>query len=385
MYTIALKMLTEDRAKYIGMILSLSFSALIITQQSAIFLGLMKRTYSYITDTTQPDIWVMDANVLMIDDVKPLRDTDLYRVKSIPGVAWAVPLFKGLIRARMSDGHYQICNLIGIDNDTLIGAPYKMLEGDVRQLRYPDAVIVNSVGAEDKLATEQGPGKPKIPLQVGEVLELNDKRAYVVGICDITRPFFSQPVIFTTYNRALDFSPYERKLLSFILVKADPSITSAKLCERIQEKTPFAAYTSEQFKNVTIMYYLKNTGIPINFGLAVFLGILVGAVIAGQIFYNFVTDNLKYLALLSTMGASRNLLAKMTLVQALWVALLGWGIGSGVAALIGYFSRYTELTFHLPWQLFIGTGVIIFLICGVSALINIRRIYNIELSSVFKK
>lgn len=384
MYRIALKMLIEDKAKYFGMILSISFSTLIITQQAAIFIGLMLRTISTIEDINQPDIWVMDANVQMIDDIKPLRETDLFRIRSIQGVAWAMPLFRGQLRARLSSGKFQTCTLVGVDDATLIGAPYKMVSGCVEALRYPDAVIVDQVGSLDKLAIECADGV-KVPLNVGSVMELNDRRAYVVGICDIKRPFFSQPVIYTTYSRALQYAPYERKLLSFILVKSDKGISPKQLCDRIKCITPFAAYTNKEFEWITIWYYLKNTGIPINFGLAVLLGILIGAVIAGQIFYNFITDNLKYLALLSVIGASDGLLARITILQALWVALLGWGIGSGFAAFLGYATRNTELSFHLPWQLFIGCGLIIFFICAASALMNIRRIFNIDLAMVFKQ
>jgi len=179
-----------------------------------------------------------------------------------------------------------------------------MLEGDPTYLRFPDAVIVNKIGAEDKLAREQGPGLPKIPLRVGDELELNDRRAKVVGICDVTRTFQSQPLLYMTYNRALTYSPLQRKMLSFILVKSDGSMSQKALCDKIRKQTGFAAYTKEEFEQLTVDYYLKYTGIPINFGLAVLLGLLIGAAIAGQIFFNFVSDNLKYLALFSVMGAS---------------------------------------------------------------------------------
>jgi len=46
----------------------------------------------------------------------------------------------------------------------------------------------------------------------------------------------------------------------------------------------------------------------------------------------------------------------MTLLQAAWVAFLGWAIGSGSAALIGFSTQNTELSFRLPWQLFVGAG-----------------------------
>lgn len=385
MYYIALKMLVEDKAKFIGMILSLSLSAIIITQQMAIFIGLMTRTYSTITDTPQADIWVMDPNVKYIDDIKPLRDTDLYRVKSIDGVKWAVPFYKGLIRAKLSNGQFQTCIVYGIDDTTLIGAPHTMIKGRIEDLRQTDAIIVNNVGAEDKLAIEEEPGKQKIPLSIGDQLELNDKRANVVGICEITRTWGTFPVIYTTYNRALSFAPYERKLLSFILVKSDGTITPQELCKKISCITQFAAYTQKEFENKTVMYYMKYTGIPINFGIAVILGLLVGAAIAGQIFYNFTTDNLKYLALFSVMGAQSSLLAKMTLLQALWVGILGWGIGTGGSALIGLMTRKTELSYQLTTPLFIGSAIVIVLICIIASLISISRIYRIELETLFRR
>ncbi len=384
MYKIALKMLIEDSAKFIGMVLSLSFSAIIITQQTAIFKGVMKRTYSTITDTAVADIWVMDPNVKYIDDILPLRDTDLFRVRSIQGVKWAVPFFKGLIRARMTTGQFQTCILIGIDDSTLIGAPHTMLEGKIEDLSGPDAVIVNKVGTEDKLARYQGPGLPKIPLRVGDQLELNDQRANVVGICDVTRTFQAQPVIYTTYNQALKYSPFERKLLSFILVKSDGTVPIKELCKKISQTTHFAAYTKKEFEEITMDYYLRNTGIPINFGIAVLLGLLVGAVIAGQIFYNFISDNLKYLALFLVMGAPRWLLVQMALLQALWVGILGWSIGSGCSALIGFLTQKTELSYHLSWGLFLGTGFTIICICIFALLVSIARIFKIELASVFK-
>jgi putative ABC transport system permease protein len=220
---------------------------------------------------------------------------------------------------------------------------------------------------------------------VGDEIELNDKRAICVGICQVTRTFHSEPVIYTTYTNATYYVPFERKLLSFILVKANGSVTPKELCARITQRTGLAAYTKKEFEQKTVWYYLANTGIAINFGLAVLLGLLIGIAIAGQIFYNFITDNLKYLALFSVMGASRKLLAQMTLIQALWLALLGWTIGVGAASLIGLLAMQTELSFNLPWQLFLLVGFLMLGICAGAALVSIRRIYQIELAGIFKR
>jgi len=337
MYAIALKMLVGDRGKYLGIIMGLSFAALLITQQSSIFTGLMTRTYGAITDLSQPDIWVMDPKVQFIDDVKSLQDTELYRVRGIPGVAWAVPLYKGLLKARLESGNFQICNVLGLDDATLIGGPPVMMEGSLSDLRRQDSIIVNDVGAKTRLASPpKEPGGAPIPLRVGDTLEINDHRAVVVGICRVSRTFQSQPVIFTTYTRATSFAPRERKLLSFVLVKAEKGEDLQGLCDRIQKRTGLAAYTAQQFKDLTYGFFMNNTGIPINFGIAVALGFLTGTAIAGQTFYNFTLENLRYFGTLKAMGATNSLLLRMIILQALVVGAIGYGLGVGGASLFGY-------------------------------------------------
>src|SRR5208282_6552408 len=96
---IAVKMLVGDRAKFLGIVMGLTFSSLLITQQGSIFCGLMLRTCAQITDITGADLWVMDPAVRYIDDVKPMLENNLYRVRGVAGVLWAVPLYKGLARA----------------------------------------------------------------------------------------------------------------------------------------------------------------------------------------------------------------------------------------------------------------------------------------------
>ena len=385
MYSIALKMLIGDRGKYLGIIMGLTFASLLITQQSSIFTGLMTRTYGAITDLSQPDIWVMDPKVQFIDDVKPLQDTELFRIRSVEGVEWAVPLYKGLLKARLEDGNYQICNVFGLDDATLIGGPPYMLEGRLSDLRRQDAVIVNDVGARTRLSKpSKVPGGKPEPLKIGDTLEINDRRAVVVGICRVSRTFQSQPVIFTTYSRATTFAPKERKLLSFVLVKAKEGENLKKLAARIRERTDLAAYTAQEFKDLTYNYFVKNTGIPINFGIAVGLGFVIGTAIAGQTFYNFTLENIRYFGTLKAMGATNGILLRMILLQALVVGALGYGLGVGGASLFGYLLGGTELAFRLTKDLLIFSGGAICLIIVFSALISIRKVMKLEPAIVFK-
>ena len=92
---VALKMLTGNKGKYIGIILGVAFAALLISQQASIFCGMMLLTTSQIKDIDGADIWVMDPNVRFVDDVKPISENELYRVRGVEGVGWAVRLHKG--------------------------------------------------------------------------------------------------------------------------------------------------------------------------------------------------------------------------------------------------------------------------------------------------
>ena len=384
MELIALKMLVGDRAKYLAMIMGVVFASMLITQQEAIFCGIMARTCSAITDTGLPDIWVMDEKVQFIDDTKPLQDTELYRVRGVSGVQWAVPFYKGLLKSRMDDGSFQSCNVFGLDDATLIGGPPEMVVGELANLRRADGVIVDVVGAADKLARHDANGKP-IPLKQGDILELNDHRAVVVGICRTSRTFQSQPVIYTTYSRATLFAPRERKLLSFVLVKAKPGVDRAALCERIKSVTGLGALGRDEFRWKTMLYFMKNTGIPINIGIGMIMSFVVGTAICGQTFYSFTLDNLKYLATLKAMGASNFRLLAMITLQALLVATIGFGVGVGMASSIGkIFGGRTELAFLLPWQALVITAGVVVVIVVISSIFSIHRVIRLEPAIVFK-
>lgn len=380
---VAFKMLVGDRAKYLGIVFGVAFASLLITQQAGIFVGLMSRTYGAIADLGYPDIWVMEDKVQFIDDVKPMPETALYRVRGVDGVEWAVPLYRGLLKARLDDGNYQACFVTGLDDETLIGGPPEMLEGSLQDLRQADGIIVNDVGAQGMLA-KRGPNGERVPLKIGDTIELNDHRAKVVGICRVGRSFNSQPAIFTTYTRATTFAPFERKLLSFVLVKAKPGVPVEELCRRIKESTGYGAYTQAGFQKKTYDYFFENTGIPINFGISVALGFLVGFAIAGQTFYQFTLENLRHFGALKAMGAGTGTLVRMIFLQALLVGGMGYGIGVGVASFFGYLTRNSELSFVLPGWLMIGTLVGVLIITLTASLVSMIKVFRLEPAIVFK-
>lgn len=396
---IAVKMLVGDRAKFLGIVMGLSFAALLITQQGSIFCGIMLRTCGQVSDVTGADLWVMDPAVRFIDDVKPMLENSLYRVRGVDGVRWAVPLYKGLARAKInpvvSRGDQRTVIeqvvLLGLDDATLVGAPQrdKILAGSLRDLRLPDAVMVDYSRLEKLYPGEDW----KNSARIGKVFyqrflrrqfEMNDHRALIVGVCEATRTFQTNAVVYTTYSRAKTYAAQERKILSYVLAKAEPGLEPEAVARRIRETTGLGAKTSKEFMWMTINYYMLYTGIPINFGITALLGFLVGTAIAGQTFYNFTIENLKQFGALKAMGATNGRIVGMILLQAVIAGFLGYGIGVGAAALFGIKTANTELAFFTPWQLLPITAGAIVLICVLSSMLSVRRVIQLEPAIVFR-
>ncbi|QJW94572.1 ABC transporter permease [Frigoriglobus tundricola] len=377
---IALKMLMGDRSKYFAIVFGVSFACFLIAEQSAIFCGVMLRTVSPIRDTHGIDIWVMNSNVRYVDDLKPISDDDLYRVRSVPGVDWAVSLYRGQGQVQLASGVYQGVILMGLDDASLTGAPVHMLMGRIGDLQIPDSILVDEAGFH-----QMWPGEP---VRTGKVIEMNQRRAVVVGVYRAAQTFMTMPIIYTRFSQATLFVPPTPtgRLTPFVLAKARPGTDPEDLARRIQARTGLKALTNEGFANLTMGYYLGHTGIPLNFGTTVVLAFLVGTAIAGQTFYLFTVENLKQFGTLKAMGMSDRRVVVMILTQGLVVGGIGYGIGVGLATVYGIFAQRALplLAFFLPWQVLALTAAAMIVIVLLASLVSIRRALVLEPAVVFQ-
>ena len=375
---IALRMLTADRSKYLGLVFAIAFCTFLLQNQSSIFAGILRRTGNQISDVTEASVWVMDPKTEYFEQTKALKDTDLLRVRGVAGVAWAVRLFKGNPIAKTESGKYAATTMIGIDDDTLVGAPRKMLLGRWQDLQKPDSVIVDRAGYQLLY-----PGEPE---RLGRTIELNDHRVTIVGISDAAASFLSLPIMHARYSEAIQFQGQERKQLSYVLAKPLAGITPEQLCSRIEAATGLRARTTDQFRWDCIRYYLRNTGIPVNFGITIFIALVVGTVVAGQTFYLFTIDNLRQFGTLKAIGVADRTLVGMILLQALNAGAIGFAIGTGMEV------TFVEIFLHkiatrgliLLWQsVAIAAACIVFVVLFASWL-SIRRVLRLEAATVFR-
>lgn len=388
MIGLALKMLFGDTAKYLMLVAGLFFATFLIVQQASVFCGLMRWTTATLKNVGAP-IFIVEERVEQVNETNPMRDTDVARIRSVSAVRWAMPLYSGIQRVRLEDGSFKTVQLVGIDAASLAGAPARMVEGNLEDLRLPNTVVI------DELATvrlSSNPRDPKKKIKIGDQFEINDVEARVVGICKAMRSFTGGPYIWTTYERALQYTPTSRKMLTAVIAAPVQGMTSDQAAAEIQRTTGLRAYVNrdfgenpKDFNTATVWWYVKNTGIPISFGTTVVIGFIVGVAIACQTFYAFVLDNLKHLGALKAMGMSNFRLSLMLVVQALTVGIIGFGLG--LLATSGFAMGAIENgqpPFYMPWQIPVAAFLAVQLICMLAALMGIIRLGLYEPAMVFR-
>jgi putative ABC transport system permease protein len=375
---LAFRMLTGDRSKYLSLIFSVTFATLLMTQQVSIFMGIVKRSASQIIDMRDADLWIMDNKVRFIDEAPYLPPTDLQRVRGVDGVEWAVRFHKSNVNARLEDGNFRTAVLMGLDDTTLVGAPREMIEGKVEDLRRPDAVIIDKAGYEYMW--------PKQPYRIGHEFQILNRRAVLVGICKASAPFTTLPILYTRFSQAERNHAGERNVMNYILAKPEPGRDPLEVCQNIEQRTGLMALTQDGFFWKTINYFLGSTGIPINFGITIALGFIVGVAVAGQTFYLFTLENLKQFGALKAMGVTNMRLIGMILLQATIVGVTGYALGLGMtAAFFTYTNRITHLAgIHMTWVAACGVGIAVLLIILITSLVSLRKVLILEPAVVFR-
>lgn len=374
MFRIAMRMLFGDRTKYVTLVLGLAFAALLMNQQGAIFLGLLTQATGPLQNVTQPDLWVTDPDTPWIAEYRSLEDRKLARVRSVPGVEWAEPFFSNYAVCELANGSFKKLQMIGLARSTLVGRPPEMVEGRIEDLWIPDAIVVE----RSSMAMLGG-------ARVGDVLKINDRRAVIVGVCKARKGFESNAIIYTTFDRAVDYAPVGRQKISYILVKVKAGFGVAKVQAGIDALGDVLALTTQQFRLRSIWFIVVATGIGVNFGITIALGFVVGLLLSASIFYQFTLENLRHFAVLKALGTPTKTLLGMVLLQALVVGVVGFGIGTGVAGVFAILSQTyeSELQVFFPWQLLVGSFIATMGTIMAGSVLSIRRVVRVDAGTVF--
>ncbi|MGN6320105.1 MAG: ABC transporter permease [Dyella sp.] len=374
LFKLAYKLLVNDRGKFYALLLGITFAVFLMVEMTSLFAGILNRSASTVTNVGAT-IWIMDPAVNTVASSIPMPDYLLNAVRSIRGVHYAVPLYSGGAQVKLKGGAYQAVTVMGLDDTSLVGRP-ALEQGHIQDIYAENAFIVVDDAEFSKL------GKPAI----GAEFELNDHRGVVVGIAKVNAfGLFGIPTLYTTYRRATEYIPNPRFTISYIL--AEP--TDAQAIPAIKREVAalgYLALTKDEFDKRIADFYKYQTGVGTNIMLMTIISFIVGLTISAQTFYTFVLENLDKFGALKAIGAKGYELTYMILFQVTFTSLTGYGLGTGLCALMIMVARlrlpdYAALI-TVP-NLGLALGMVM-LIAAVSSYISIRKVLKVEPFDIFR-
>ncbi|MCE7974326.1 MAG: hypothetical protein DYG92_08405 [Leptolyngbya sp. PLA1] len=396
MIRIGLRMLTGQAARWWGVVLGVLLCTFLICHMLSMFTGMMRRSYALVSDIPEARIWVMDPAVEYADEPAGLPPTSLHRVRGVSGVAWAVPFYSGSMRVRLPHGAYKPVLLIGVDDETLIGAPRDLVAGDLASLRATDAVIVDDAATRSTLRTVDAPS-PRAPgwnpprldvetreMRIGDEMTANDHRMVVSGVARLTPRFLARAVVYTTYSRAESITPRQRNFMSFVLASPGPGEDAAAVARAIEAATGLRARTSAEFSDDTYWYYVRTTGVVARIAMMITIAVVVGVSVSSLLLYLFTVDNARYYVTFKALGAPTSMILRIVAAQALASGAAGFGLGVGASALLGSVISAEAMPYALtPWTMLFA-GVVVLVVCVVSAVLSSLRLLKLDIGTVFK-
>jgi len=371
---IALKLLVNDRSKFIALLVGITFAVFLMIMMMSMFSGILARSSASVYNIGAK-IWVMDPAVNNATSSIPMPDYVLSKTRSIDGVKYAVPIYFGNALVKLKSGAYQAVSVIGLDDATLYGRP-ELIEGKIEDI-YAESAFFVVKDAEFK--------KLENPV-IGTEFEINDHRGLVVGLAKVaTGGLFGIPTVYTTYNRAITYIPSMRFTTSYILIEPKSEADIPFIQQQVK-KLGYQALTRDQFVGKISDFYTYQTGMGMNVLMMTAISFIVGLSISGQTFYTFILENMERFGALKAIGAKGHELVTMILFQASFTALLGYGIGVGLASslmilaklrLPSYAAQVTY--FNLTFAFFM-----VLIMAGVSSYIGVRKVLQIQPFDIFR-
>jgi putative ABC transport system permease protein len=371
---LAYKLLVNDRAKFSALLMGIAFAVFLMVQMLSLFAGILGRSSATVLNIGA-SMWVMDPAVQTVQNTIGMPDYVLNAVRSIDGVGYAVPLYSSGALVKLSDGTYQPVTVLGLDDTSLFGRP-PLIQGRIEDLYAENAFVAVEDTEFRKL------GSPR----VGAEFQVNDNRGIIVGIAKVTSGgLFGVPTLYTTYTRALQYLPNPRFTISYVLVEPKSPADIPRIKQEV-EALGYLALTKDEFVDRISAFYKYQTGIGTNILIMTVMSFIVGLSVSGQTFYTFVLENLERFGALKAIGARSRDLVLMMLLQAGFTALVGYGLGTGLCALL-----ITAAKLRLPnyaamityWNLAIAF-VMVVVIAGISSYMGIRRVLRIEPFEIFR-
>jgi len=373
MVSLARKNLLFDRLRFAITVSGVAFAVTLVLVQVGLFMGLLAKATVTI-ENASADIWVTSRETPNVDFAHNFTETTVLRVRGVPGVARADNLLVQFMNIQLPSGAEEGCLVYGLEDFTAWNLPWSVNEGDPTDLRRGRFILMDR-------SAERRFGR----FEVGEYREILGRRFRIIGSTNQAASFTTAPVVFMDFRQAQELSEQARRKASYVLVKLAPGADAASVAKAIRAVAPHNdVYTSGEWSQRSRTYWVVSTGLGMNMGITVFLGILVGVVVVAQTLYTSAVEHVKEFGTVKAIGGSNwdiyRILGEQALIAALVGFVLGGVISLGLRPLLAKLYLNVLLTPAFGVAVFAGTV----LMCLGAAMLSFRRVAGIDPALVFR-
>jgi putative ABC transport system permease protein len=370
---IGFKNLVHDRVRLAVTLTGIIFALVLILVQFGLFLGFLE-TSSNIVARSGADLWIAAPAVPHVNGGAPLMESKRWRALTVQGVARVDRYALFFVNWKLPSGAVESVQVAGFEPQGGMGGPWALTAGSVEDLRGEDTVIVDELYRE-KLGIRR----------LGEVFEINGRRARVVGFTKGIRSFTTSPYVFTSFKNSQKFVPLAEDQTIYFLVRLAPDADVQAVKAALQARlTEVEIHTNEEMRRKTQNYWVFQTGAGVTTLMGAILGLLVGVVVVAQTIYAATVDHIREFGTLKAMGARNGHIYRVILTQAGLSGLMGYGVAIVVAMYVARSSETGNAIIALPPEMAIGTLALALGMCAAASVISIRKATRIDPAMVFR-
>jgi putative ABC transport system permease protein len=368
---LASRNLFHDRLRFVGTIIGIVFSIVLVTIQLGLFLS-FERMVTTMIEHAPADLWVVALGTKCFEDPSLLDEHDRDQALKVKGVAQAVPVVIGFTQWTVPSGGTTPVFIVGSDDAGL--QPWNIVAGSLGALAAPHAVAIDQTYFERLGMTG-----------IGDSTEIRDQKAQVATVTKGIRSFTTTPYVFTSLERAQSYIGTTPTKVSYLLVHvaagADIDDVRAGLRKTLSK---VEILTPTEFSRRSRSFWLFGTGAGAALFAGALLGAVVGTVIVAQTLYSSTKDHLSEFATLRAIGSSNGYIHKVIVYQALLSAVIGFAVAASIGFVIVVLTAETALPIVMTPVLSLGLFLLTVLMCIASSVSAIVQVVRIDPARVFK-
>lgn len=367
MISLARKNLLHEKLRFLISIGGVGFSVMLILIILSLYRGWNDKLGRYV-ENVDADVWVVQSgakDMFHSTSLFPLKFID--ELKNVEGVESVRPLI-GRRLPLEKDGVEAMLIMIGYDTEEGTGGPSEIVKGNKPQ---SNEIILDETTAKN------------LSIQVGEELEITDKKFRVAGLSRggnvITFQYAFMPVV--------DAEKFMQMggLTNYALVSFAAGVDAPKVKDRIEQNFSDLDVLSKNEFADNNRKQIMEAFLPI-IKVLVVIGFIVGLVVISLTIYTATIEKSREYGMLKALGARNRHLYRIIFTQSAIAGVFGFIFGVGLTFFMTNIIAKIEPSFVTSIVIRDITNVfgMTLLMIFMSAFIPIRRIVSIDPAIVFK-